>query len=654
MSSLRKIDAFSSFPGFGDASNTLTKDEESDHSNRRRKERGEGKKKRRKSRSKSPKSKHSKRRRDVEDSKASVKRAEPENDHEPPSFGIDTRPDMEMKLVEAPHSHQVPKYHTRKRAYPSELTRGTSWKDWEHDEPPARADLLLKAPEVDSIAGNEDFVDIKPTAVEADDDETEASVVAENSSFFAKQQQLNRAVADEPGNLGGWMELLDFQEEYFRVIFKSQKRRRRDLEERKLSICERALQHHPQNAELITLILSINKELLDSSQMLKKWEEVLKQHPRHLILHLGYLAYHQCTSSLFSYFECRDLHEHTMKTSLSGLPPGARMTVASRVTWLDYASGYRERALSILFASLESLNYPLLDDPVLEILEQRWDGGQPFIGDSGSYIQPSLTQSGTTWIHRELELAEHAYPVRSISAEEDTDPESVVLFEDIHPFITRPSNVYDVCVLLQNLLGMFGIYAPLPTSTVSSRVDPLICSTTAEEHFRFYPLIFEMMFYSCEPVKIDQHAHVVISQTFQSLLDTFKDDTILTLYAYFEYRVSPIKAKAMLKTRLQQFPNQLYLWVLYACIERAQGNGNEMIRVCDQILVSKFALPIGEMQWLTVLCRLSAEVLLQLGDLQGVRELIERLFCGVNETRLDDEALLAVHSSWHVQILTSI
>src|SRR5690606_35461001 len=67
-------------------------------------------------------------------------------------------------------------------------------------------------------------------------------------------------------------------------------------------------------------------------------------------------------------------------------------------------------------------------------------------------------------------------------------------FEDIGPFITRPGNQYEICVLVQNLLAIHGIYSPLPVSTLISRVDPLTMAYGCENRFMHFPLHFELLF----------------------------------------------------------------------------------------------------------------------------------------------------------------
>jgi hypothetical protein len=105
-----------------------------------------------------------------------------------------------------------------------------------------------------------------------------------------------------------------------------------------------------------------------------------------------------------------------------------------RVLALDFASGNRERAIAQCLCNLHVLVTQTSNFSDLEI---AWDTQQTFFGDLeiGSLQRfvdlAEVDMNWDRWLLAESSRTEMAYPIRSIQASDNIDPDAVVLYEDV-------------------------------------------------------------------------------------------------------------------------------------------------------------------------------------------------------------------------------
>ncbi|KAI8051900.1 NRDE-2, necessary for RNA interference-domain-containing protein [Gilbertella persicaria] len=365
-------------------------------------------------------------------------------------------------------------------------------------------DVRIK-PDKDSLwdSSDVDYRSIEGNKVKHIEEKEE--VEEEGESFDDQMRrrtiEYNRALDQNPKNVSLWLEFIQFQDEAARGLdptASTSQKNRTSLNEVKLSIFEKALDHNPTSEELIHAYLACGAEVWETIRLLRKWDTVLKDHPDSIRLWSDYINLRQTNFASFSFTQC----VHVFEDALAVLGKYAQQAHGERKEDIESImvyillraclfvkqSGYQEKAFAILQAAVE---FNLFQPRIFEMtgLEQKkrwftefWESEVLRFGEKGAlgwaeYYRktnngedvPEVTVEKkndeeedeiltlTDWLHAEqAQENTHRLPLRMSQAEdEDTDPFRIPLIEDVKPFLfnittfdARYSLIYSIFVFL--------------------------------------------------------------------------------------------------------------------------------------------------------------------------------------------------------------
>lgn len=253
---------------------------------------------------------------------------------------------------------------------------------------------------------------------EIDKDEEEESGGHEfTSEVFLTQQtaMYNRALQEDPRNVGLWMEFLAFQQEA-RVWGKGEKGAKqtktvkglRALNERKLAIFERALEHNPTSQELLVGQLELLREMgREPEAVLKQWRDLVFRMPNKPLLWLKYSEFCRMQFSTFSMSSITAIYQKSI-TTLTAILEGVMKSHSPEPNTTNHllalfaqfchclaAAGQNERAIACYQALVEyNLCCPPNISPTdgssftykqkIAFFEPFWDSGAPRLGEKGA------------------------------------------------------------------------------------------------------------------------------------------------------------------------------------------------------------------------------------------------------------------------------
>ncbi|GAA5922599.1 uncharacterized protein JCM15063_003358 [Sporobolomyces koalae] len=353
-----------------------------------------------------------------------------------------------------------------------------------------------------SIAGLVDTADLGSDS-EEDNDLDEFGTLGisggESQDEYLKRRniELDRALRDDPKNIKGWLDFVDFQDEVAQRSFVgsslSYKRalshnERTSTAEIKLAILTRALAiEGNEDAEpLLLAYLRAAAQVEDPKKVLQRWRDVLREHPDLTGLWIEYVSWRQTSWVNFSvkdvvevFEECLDvlmlamLREDIGSNELEAVE-GNAIYLFLRLCLMLRQAGYSERAFAAFQAIVElnlfrpsslSLSSPdaprrKWTDKVVDELEEFWDSEVPRIGEStargwshsieedfpsdapasepssGSPLSEPDARAFEKWAHSERTAAlTFSRPARATDPEDSEDPFRIVLFDDLRSFM---------------------------------------------------------------------------------------------------------------------------------------------------------------------------------------------------------------------------
>ena len=277
-----------------------------------------------------------------------------------------------------------------------------------------------------------------------------------------KTAKYNRALQEDPRNVRLWLEFITFQSEaaVWGGVGKAGTTGKvlRAINERKLAIFERALEHNPTSEELLVGHLELLRDVgREPEAVLRQWRDLVFRMPNKPLLWLKYSEFYRAQFSTFSTSSLSTLYQKGISTltviqegvlkSHSPEPDSAPRLLALFVQhcYCLAAAGQSERALACYQALLEyNLCCPLAISSAdgstivthkqkIAFFEPFWDSGAPRLGEEGAvgwsqWMQAS--QSGQT--ARPLSLIDayfltHPEPPNTEGESEDRDPELALI-----------------------------------------------------------------------------------------------------------------------------------------------------------------------------------------------------------------------------------
>ncbi len=284
--------------------------------------------------------------------------------------------------------------------------------------------------------------------------------------------------------------------------------KQRALVEKKLSILKAALDKNPKSTELAVKRLELSRELLETSVLDRQWKELIFLFPKNFELWRYYLRFVSSYFTSFSvskvikaYRTCFSKLRQVQSQSFltpdrpENLESQMRIVLASLCHFLS-RSGFREKGTALFQAMLElnlfSPDFPgyySLDDR-LALFEPFWESRVPRFGEDGargwrtvmknktveveedvaaneddeaSWEMDLLEKAGglagrnALWLEIELSRErKHWLPWRT-GEEDPEDPDRMVPFEDINPFLFQFNEREQRLYLLLNFADFLGV-----------------------------------------------------------------------------------------------------------------------------------------------------------------------------------------------------
>lgn len=355
-----------------------------------------------------------------------------------------------------------------------------------------------------SLEGN------KVKRIEQDEEEEEEEGESFNDRIRQCTIDFNRQLDKEPENVQLWLDFIKFQDEAAAGLDPnaSKAANKGSLNEVKLSIFEKALDHNPMDEDLIHAYLACGAETWETLKLLREWDKMLKQHPDSIKLWSDYINLRQTNFASFTFTQCVQVFEDALTTlakhakrkvnDYEGLEDieSLMVYILLRACLFMKQAGYQEKAFAVIQAAVEfNLFQPHLfymlsskyedkvnafvdfwDSEVLRFGEKGALGWQEYYraSDNGEEIpEPVFNQVMTEnddddedevltlqdWYNMEKASEEKdRLPLRMSQAEDDTmdeDPYRITLSDDIKPFIfnittenARRSLIYSIFVFL--------------------------------------------------------------------------------------------------------------------------------------------------------------------------------------------------------------
>lgn len=366
-----------------------------------------------------------------------------------------------------------------------------------------------------SLEGN------KVKRVEEEYEESEEEGESFNDQVRQRTINYNRRLDKEPENVPLWLEFIHFQDEAAAGLdtSSSSKENKASLNEVKLSIFEKALDHNPMDEDLIHAYLTCGAETWETLKLLREWDKMLKQHPDSIKLWSDYINLRQTNFASFSFSQCVKVFEDALSTLKRHAKRKqgdyeARENIESLMVYILLRaclfmkqSGYQEKAFSVLQAAVEfNLFPPAIFDVKSSLFEDKvkafvdfWDSEALRFGekdapgwheyyrasDNGEDIpEPPLNddtmkdddeedeepESILDWLNQEtLSEEKERLPLRMSQAEDETmdkDPYRITLSDDVKPFLFNASTHGARHNLIYSILVFLGLpYTPPEVGT---------------------------------------------------------------------------------------------------------------------------------------------------------------------------------------------
>ncbi|KAG0944610.1 hypothetical protein G6F29_004478 [Rhizopus arrhizus] len=330
-------------------------------------------------------------------------------------------------------------------------------------------------------------------AHEEDEEEEEEEGESYNDMIRRRTIEFNQRLDQEPENVQLWLDFIQFQDEAAEGL--STTKNQTSLNEVKISIFQKALQHNPRDERLILAYLACGATIWDTLYLLREWDQQLKLYPGSIKLWSEYMNTRQTNFASFSFTECVGVFEDALRV-LKDQPGSSRedkeclcVYVVLRACLMMKQAGYYERAYSIMQAIVEyNLFTPAGMTDKLNAFMEFWDGEVPRFGEEGAqgwcqYVlerteheyavqhqEEEELESIKDWIKRERETDETCrLPMRMSQLEDgrvDEDPYRIVLFDDIQPFLFNISTNAARQTLIYSLFVFLGlVYTPPDVGT---------------------------------------------------------------------------------------------------------------------------------------------------------------------------------------------
>ncbi|KAI9313832.1 NRDE-2, necessary for RNA interference-domain-containing protein [Dichotomocladium elegans] len=275
----------------------------------------------------------------------------------------------------------------------------------------------------EAISSGVDYRSIEgPKARDEEEAESDEDDDSEGESFdeYVRRRTIesNRHLDTHPHDVDAWLAFIEFQDEAAKGLntgsdskIGRSKANKASLNEVKMSIFEKALEHNPNDEKLLLAYLESGEQTWDTLTLLREWDKALKKNPESIRLWADYINLRQTNFASFSFTQCIKVFEDcilTLNRMARRLQRSrkeednleARESIESIMVYIFLRaclfmkqSGYQERA----FGSLQALvEFTLFQPPefrtsedvsfgdMIEAFCEFWDTEVPRFGEQNA------------------------------------------------------------------------------------------------------------------------------------------------------------------------------------------------------------------------------------------------------------------------------
>ncbi|XP_074593931.1 nuclear exosome regulator NRDE2-like [Brevipalpus obovatus] len=499
----------------------------------------------------------------------------------------------------------------------------------------------------------------------SDDNNQSQSASFDDSELTDKTKYFNKHLRDNPHDIDAWLKLIKYQEDCFvwEPAKCANKSKEIILNEKKLSIIEKAIDQNPKCLQLKLERLNILRHILSADEIDKEWKKLTFVYPNNPSVWQNYFTFLQSHVSYFTvsrmvkaFQKCLDVFENMIEGSFQSHKPPPNLELETLNIVLQYTSflkhcGFIERSIAIwqalvefnLFAP-ETLSESSLAD-CLTLFEPFWDSGCPRFGEKGSigwknvienynFSQDTLSlpsidtledqivasnkQRAEIWLNLEKIREENYWlPIKGSHVESVDDTERMVTFQAIRPSLFRfkqPKNKFQILIHFLKFLGALeneresSPFFSLETSSILGSLPTLVSLPTNSNYVDFYIFSDDIFSRSIEYLeKFD-------AERSRSLIENHFIFLVSSCGKYLPYKTVKSRLKEYLK--LDENRNDLKIWTLLAELERHKGKEKEARAIYETAI----AMFMGRMdpKYLLKFVMKYAEMILHLTPIQSV------------------------------------
>ena len=150
-----------------------------------------------------------------------------------------------------------------------------------------------------ALPGN--ILDIKGNTLDNDMDVDDFKL---DSEYTLESKEIHSQLQSDPNDITLWLKLVRLQDKLVPGDAFGKKKKSRAILEKKLSIFEKALDHHPYDSRLIMGYMECYQQIHDTSSILNKWDDILYDNPHNYSLWKLYLEFRMAQYSSFTVSDC--------------------------------------------------------------------------------------------------------------------------------------------------------------------------------------------------------------------------------------------------------------------------------------------------------------------------------------------------------------
>ena len=263
--------------------------------------------------------------------------------------------------------------------------------------PKLRKPALIKREEKDS---NSEFVALRHRvssnvgngdgAAPVEDDGMESV----NAYLMRRTKMFNQAARESPHDVKVWIDFAQFQDQFLALTNK--RAEAAQLIEKKITILEQALRHHPNNETLLLMLMSETEKIEESSAVLSQWNRICERNYHNPEIWHAFIRYRKRDFNTFSVSQIRGEYDRALRSLAA-----ARRLVKDDLHESEFAiidfiveacrfdmqCGSTERAVARLQAAVEFGCFSptgVSEAELLDSFETFWECGEPRVGEENA------------------------------------------------------------------------------------------------------------------------------------------------------------------------------------------------------------------------------------------------------------------------------